>query len=257
MDLAFALMPIKLVWRLRRPVREKILIGCLMGTGLIATGAAAARVITFDTFDTQDVLADGVYTTFPAKLEEQLGIIAACIPCLKVPAERFLRRLGVLSERANSVTVPSFITKKNLRYSSANGNIDVEGDGNETHPLSPIHRTHSSRSPSFGNHDEEEGRQLSLSNNSAHYEINGMDGGTTSPIQLENYTPTRAHSRRLKQSSRSKDATDTSFTAAAVNTTAPLPPLEEPTSNETPDGTGRSGRGRGKSVLERVGWEAV
>ncbi|PGH04881.1 hypothetical protein AJ79_06966 [Helicocarpus griseus UAMH5409] len=128
MDLVFALMPIKLVWQLQRSIREKILISCLMAMGLLATASVCVKMTTFTKVGQGDPLSSTVYPSFLAKLEEVLGIIAACMPCLKSPAERLLRRIGVLSERyVNTLTRPSFVVShnqapKDYTVSPQNGN---------------------------------------------------------------------------------------------------------------------------------------
>ncbi|KAK2789663.1 hypothetical protein FQN52_006002 [Onygenales sp. PD_12] len=103
-------MPIRLIWGLQRPLRERILVSCLMGMGLVATGTVCVKMTTFVTVGQGDPLSSTVWPSLLAKLEELLGIIAACTPCLKSPAERFLQRIGVISDRyANSTTRPSFV----------------------------------------------------------------------------------------------------------------------------------------------------
>jgi hypothetical protein len=112
MDLIYSLMPLKLLWKLRRPLPERMLIGCLMATGLIATGVVGIKMTTFHQVGKRDPFA----TTYPsllARMEELLGIIAACMPCLKSPAERMLRRLGVISAHVwSTMTRPSFVNSK-------------------------------------------------------------------------------------------------------------------------------------------------
>ncbi|KAK2758676.1 hypothetical protein FQN54_003366 [Arachnomyces sp. PD_36] len=260
MDLAFALMPIKLVWKLRRPLREKILIGILMATGLFATIAACAKGVAFKNFGHGDMLSNGVPTTFYAKIEEQLGIIAACIPCLKVPAERFLRQMGILSERGISTTKPSFVATMSFRYSSTSGNggtgAGADEDGNETVPLSPIDQTWFSQSSSFDHHSREESGRLSISNDSTYYGRNDV-GDPSAPTPPEKAAVSPILSPNRNRHTRSATAKEIPFTAAAVNTTAPLPPLEEPTSNGNPNGMKGNSRGRGRSEPHRMGWHVV
>lgn len=55
-------------------------------------------------------------------------MITVCLPCLKSPAERVLRRLGVLSDQfAQSISLPSFVLSR--------GGPDL--------PLSPAFKMHS------------------------------------------------------------------------------------------------------------------
>ncbi|KUJ12659.1 uncharacterized protein LY89DRAFT_592935 [Mollisia scopiformis] len=109
-DLTLALMPIKLIRTLNRPFREKVLVSCLMMTGLLATIIACIKMTTFKIVDLGDPLQATVEGSLWAKLEELVGIIAACLPCLKSPAERLLRRLGILSDRyLPNIPRPSFV----------------------------------------------------------------------------------------------------------------------------------------------------
>lgn len=102
LDFMLAIMPIRLVRTLSRPPREKLLICCLMATGLIATAIGCVKLSTFwaaaHTYQLPDQMTDTIPSTLYQKMEELLGIIAACMPCLKRPAEDVLRRIGVLGE---------------------------------------------------------------------------------------------------------------------------------------------------------------
>jgi hypothetical protein len=110
MDCTLALLPIKLVRTLNRPIREKILICVLMGMGLVATSIAGYKMTTFTSVNLGDPLSATVKPSLWAKLEELVGIIAACVPCLKSPIENALRRFGILAaERGISFSKPSFV----------------------------------------------------------------------------------------------------------------------------------------------------
>jgi hypothetical protein len=103
-------MPLTFIWTLRRPIRERILIGCLMGLGIFATATAIVRADRLR-IEVEQTLFEHLYLAIWAKLELDAGIIAACAPCLKAPAENFLRRLGILTSRAsNAISKPSFVT---------------------------------------------------------------------------------------------------------------------------------------------------
>lgn len=112
MDFTLATMPLKLIRTLNRPLREKILISGLMAMGLIATIIAGIKTKTFKNVYLGDPLSATVDSSMWAKLEELVGIIAACMPCLKAPAEKALRRLGVLSDHEDSLTMPSFVAPR-------------------------------------------------------------------------------------------------------------------------------------------------
>jgi hypothetical protein len=121
MDLALALMPIILIrTTLTRPTREKILIGALMATGLLATAFACKKATYFHTKGEGDQMINSVDSTFWAKMEQVTGIIAACMPCLKQPAEELLRKIGILGkEHFPGMSRPSFVLSSRLEHGSA------------------------------------------------------------------------------------------------------------------------------------------
>jgi hypothetical protein len=104
------MMPVQIIRALNRPLQEKILISSLMATGLLATGVAAYKMTLSVTVFQGDLLQTTVTLSIWCKLEELIGIIAACLPSLKRPAEELLRKIGVLSDRyMHSEMIPSFI----------------------------------------------------------------------------------------------------------------------------------------------------
>ncbi|KAK1752881.1 hypothetical protein QBC47DRAFT_281985, partial [Echria macrotheca] len=97
-DLILALLPLTFIVHMNKTLREKILLISLMGLGLIASAASICKIVNVTSKSlTGDALQDGVDVTFWGLLEIQLGIIAACVPCLKRFVERMLHRLGLLS----------------------------------------------------------------------------------------------------------------------------------------------------------------
>lgn len=122
MDLVLSLMPIKLIRSLTRSTAEKILIGFLMSLGLLATAVACAKMTTFPDFGKGDPLQATMKPSTFAKLEEQVGIIACSLPCLKQPAEQLLRKLGLLKE--HQLTRPSFVNTVQMQTQ----NKEVEAD---------------------------------------------------------------------------------------------------------------------------------
>jgi len=99
MDFILATMPVQLIRTLPRPLRERILISCLMAMGLLATGIAAYKIPLSREVNSGDPLSATVRMSLWNKLEEQLGLIAACLPCLKAQMEELLHRLGILKTR--------------------------------------------------------------------------------------------------------------------------------------------------------------
>jgi hypothetical protein len=108
MDLTLALMPVRILLQLNRTRTEKILIGCLMATGLLATGIICAKMTTYPRFGKGDPMQESVEPCMYTKVEELVGIIASCLPTLKAPVERLLRSNGFLATRFHN-TRPSFV----------------------------------------------------------------------------------------------------------------------------------------------------
>jgi hypothetical protein len=79
-----------------------------MAMGLFATGIAGYKMTLSTKVFKGDLLSTTVELSLWNRLEELVGIIAACIPCLKSPAERFLKRIGVLSTHFG-LSEPSFV----------------------------------------------------------------------------------------------------------------------------------------------------
>ena len=126
-DLMLATMPIKLIRTLSRPLRERVLISLLMTTGLLATAIACVKLDAYHrsvhTWNVPDQLVDNIKPMMYSKMEELLGIIAACLPCLKRPAEELLRRIGLLSE----VHWPG-LSKQSFVFSTMGESVVTEGD---------------------------------------------------------------------------------------------------------------------------------
>lgn len=125
MDLTFSIMPLKLIRSLTRSTSEKILIGILMSLGLLATTILCLKMSTFLSFGAGDALQATILPSTYAILENIVGIIACSLPAMKSPAERLMRRLGILKE--HQLTRPSFV---NTAHSST---VVVHGLENGTH----------------------------------------------------------------------------------------------------------------------------
>ncbi|KAH6665994.1 hypothetical protein B0J14DRAFT_605078 [Halenospora varia] len=130
-DLTLALMPIKLIRTLNRPLREKIAVGILMGLGLVATSTVCVKMTTFKAVNSGDPLSATVIPSLYAKLEEVIGIIAACMPALKQTGEALLKKWGIMKEvPANGqMSRPSFvISLKDVGKSKTGGDTIGVGD---------------------------------------------------------------------------------------------------------------------------------
>lgn len=91
-------MPITFVVKLHLSLGRRILICILMAVGLWTAAIALVKTMYIARFSyTDDTLWNMYFLTLWSKLEEVIGIIAACIPCLASRIEALLRRLGVIS----------------------------------------------------------------------------------------------------------------------------------------------------------------
>jgi hypothetical protein len=98
-DFIFAFLPLAFIFKIRRSLTEKILLVFFMGFGLFASACAAVKIaLTPEFFMSEDYFYSGVTMGIFAHLEAHLGIIAACLPCLKAPVTNFLRRFGLFSD---------------------------------------------------------------------------------------------------------------------------------------------------------------
>lgn len=109
-DLAFAIMPMSLIWRLSRSVVERCLISFLMAMGLFATGVGVMKIIYAYTFDrtSHDALREMMPEFLWCKIEEVVLIIACSAPLLKAPVGTVLGRMGFPSFRERTRDLNSF-----------------------------------------------------------------------------------------------------------------------------------------------------
>jgi hypothetical protein len=110
-----ATMPVQLIRILQRPLHVKVLISCLVAVGLLATGIAVYKIPLLQEVHNGDPLSITVKLSFWNKLEEQLGLIAACLPCLKAQLEVLPYKCGVLKTRIGHL--PTFSTSLKERSS--------------------------------------------------------------------------------------------------------------------------------------------
>ena len=98
-DFIFALIPLVFLRHVRRSLRDRIIIGFLMSLGLFASAASIVKTVSVQSFDqSADPSGTGMSIAIWASTESQVGIIAACIPCLRAPFVRLLGRLGISSD---------------------------------------------------------------------------------------------------------------------------------------------------------------
>jgi len=103
-DMTLSLAPMVVLWRMRRPLRERILVCGLMAIGLFASAASIVKAVLVREWGNPQVdpwalgAAIGTWTI----LEQLLAMLAACSPSLKGPLQRLLGRFGILLTRYNS-----------------------------------------------------------------------------------------------------------------------------------------------------------
>ncbi|KAK0651146.1 hypothetical protein B0T16DRAFT_453647 [Cercophora newfieldiana] len=103
-DVIFSLFPLTFLHHIRRSLAHRIVIGMLMSLGLLASTASVLKTIQVHRFDLGgDIAGIGISIALWTSLEGTVGIIAACLPCLRGPFLRLLSRLGIYSEFASRV----------------------------------------------------------------------------------------------------------------------------------------------------------
>lgn len=112
-DLVFAIMPIFLIWSLRRPIMERILIIILMALGTIAALAGVMKLIYIHAWNPREcTLRDWMQLIWWYRVEEIGLIAAACAPFLKPPIERMLGRFGVSQFRFATIELSTICSSQ-------------------------------------------------------------------------------------------------------------------------------------------------
>ncbi|KAK0624311.1 hypothetical protein B0T14DRAFT_428371 [Immersiella caudata] len=124
-DLALSLAPMVVLWKLRRPMRERILVCALMAVGLLASASSLVKAVIIQEWGNPDVdgwaLAESIATW--TVVEQELAVIAACSPSLKGPLQRFLGKLGILLTRYDSRV--SFMTRPDNTTLATAGGVEM------------------------------------------------------------------------------------------------------------------------------------
>lgn len=105
-DVIFSLIPLTFIVHVRRSTRERIMVCVLMSLGLFASAASIVKTVVTSQFEDNgkgdQLMISGLKIAFWSSLEEQLGLITACLPCLKSYFQRVFAQLGVESTQAPS-----------------------------------------------------------------------------------------------------------------------------------------------------------
>ncbi|KAH7117209.1 hypothetical protein B0J13DRAFT_458888 [Dactylonectria estremocensis] len=110
-DLILSLMPLAFIFKMHRLITEKILIGCLMAAGLLASVFGILRLVILLAKFGQDIAWMQVKTDLLCGLELMVATLAASLPCLKAPIHRVLRRLGFLHSSTTDASSSSFLAR--------------------------------------------------------------------------------------------------------------------------------------------------
>ena len=96
-DVMLSLAPISFLWNLKRPLRERLVLGFLMGLGLLAGVSSIIKNIMIADFGKPglDMWAMNVSISTWTSLEMLLGIIAACVPFCKPAIETCFSSVGI------------------------------------------------------------------------------------------------------------------------------------------------------------------
>ncbi|KAF1813795.1 hypothetical protein P152DRAFT_292173 [Eremomyces bilateralis CBS 781.70] len=97
-DVLFALLPLTFIFSLRRPLRDKLVLAFLMSLGLLCTIAGTRKLIyvkEFQKLNEKDTTWSSVEMRVWAFAESYVGIMAACIPCLRAMFESGLKKIGI------------------------------------------------------------------------------------------------------------------------------------------------------------------
>ncbi|KAL5392368.1 hypothetical protein DPSP01_000881 [Paraphaeosphaeria sporulosa] len=102
-DIILALMPISFLRKVQRPLRERIIIGSLMGLGMLASIASIAKIeASLRLEQVGDATSVGIQVGMWSAVEELIAFICACVPCLRSPFQRLLKYVGVMSTQKPS-----------------------------------------------------------------------------------------------------------------------------------------------------------
>ncbi|TLS27844.1 hypothetical protein PpBr36_00684 [Pyricularia pennisetigena] len=96
-DLILALAPVSFLWTLKRPLRERIVLGCLMSLGLLAAMSSVVKNLIIADFGKEDVdtWAMNVSISTWTSCEMLLGVIAACTPFCRPILEKCVTSMGM------------------------------------------------------------------------------------------------------------------------------------------------------------------
>ncbi|KAM7221277.1 hypothetical protein V8F06_003452 [Rhypophila decipiens] len=99
-DILLSLSPVIFLFKLNRPLRERLFVCGLMAMGLLASGASIAKTVIVQGYGDPTIPPDefwpmGITICLWTALEQLLGVLAACVPAMKNLFQLCLGRMGV------------------------------------------------------------------------------------------------------------------------------------------------------------------
>ena len=139
-DVLLSLAPMFFLWKMRRPLRERILVCGVTGIGLLASFASLIKAIRVRKWGEPDVdpWAVAISIATWTLLEQFLAVMAVCSPSLEGPLHRVLKSLGIFLTN-HSCPVELLEARKNRLGSALTADQkDVVGNTGLSVP-SPVH----------------------------------------------------------------------------------------------------------------------
>lgn len=102
-DVLLSIGPMVVLWRIRRPLRERILVCCLTGIGILASASSVAKAVEVNRWhSTDDPWTVAISIATWKMLEQLFALLAACSPALKGPIQSLLERCGITITKYDS-----------------------------------------------------------------------------------------------------------------------------------------------------------
>lgn len=133
-DFACALLPVAFIYKVKRPLREKIILAAVMGLGIVASVCGLVKIFLLVHAlkqNASDPLWQNANAAILAYSELYLGIAAANIPCLKALLERLFTKLGGHLTSFNS-RVKGVATRSNTGNGTYNSTLGSKLDRTST-----------------------------------------------------------------------------------------------------------------------------
>ncbi|KAH7092536.1 hypothetical protein FB567DRAFT_239799 [Paraphoma chrysanthemicola] len=99
-DFVFSLLPITFLRKIQRPMRERVVVGVLMGLGIFAGVVSIVKISVAAQFGrTGDMINESILIGMWSVIEELVGLIVICVPCLRSPFQRAVQSVAGVTVR--------------------------------------------------------------------------------------------------------------------------------------------------------------